>query len=301
MSQFGVAVPVLRIVPIRGVDLAIWEWPGDGPPLVFAHATGFHARCWDAVIRRLPGHRAIAIDLRGHGRSAKPDPPYPWRAFGQDVAALAGLLDLHSAIGIGHSMGGHSIVSSALLRPQTYSALFLLDATIFPPERYGSAPFDSSFILRRRRYWNSPAEMFENFSARAPFAQWQPEVLRDYCQYGLLPAGAQFELACPPLVEASIYPLSVAPESNLYGELASFTRPVVVVRAGILWNGERFDLNSSPTAPGLASRFPLGRDLLLPERSHFIPMEAPEWVAEQIGRLAATSGRTDPAGAPARP
>ncbi|MDR3704023.1 MAG: alpha/beta hydrolase [Candidatus Sulfopaludibacter sp.] len=291
MSQFGVAEPVLRITPIRGIDLAVWEWPGEDPPLLFAHATGFHARCWDAVIRRLPGRRAIAVDLRGHGRSAKPDPPYPWRAFGQDLAEIAALLDVRSAVGIGHSMGGHSIVSSAVLRPETYAALYLIDPTIFPAQRYGSAPFDSSFILRRRRYWSSPAEMFENFSGRSPFAQWQPEVLRDYCEFGLLPAGAEFELACPPLVEASIYPLSVAPESNLHGELETLAQPVVVVRGGIPWTPEKFNLNSSPTDPELASFFPNGRDVPLPGRSHFIPMEIPEWVAGEIEQLIAEPRR----------
>jgi len=300
MSQFGVVEPVLRIVPVGGIDLAIWEWPGDGEPLVFAHATGFHARCWDAVIRRMPGRRAIAIDLRGHGRSAKPDPPYPWPAFGRDVAGIADLLGIHSAIGIGHSMGGHSIVSSALQRPGTYRALFLIDPTIFPDDRYGANPFDSSFILRRRRYWESPAAMYEKFSTRPPFDQWSPEVLHDYCEYGLLPAGGEFELACPPAVEASIYPLSVAPESNLHPALSSFTEPVVVVRGGIPWSPDRFDLSSSPTDPELASLFPQGRDVLLTGRSHFIPMEIPEWVAEEIAKLA-TSGRTAPRDAPARP
>jgi len=284
MSQFDVAEPIFRMIPAGGTELAVWDWPGEGPPLLFAHATGFHARCWDAVIRRLPGRRAIAVDLRGHGRSAKPDPPYPWRTFGQDLAELTGLLDLRAAIGIGHSMGGHSIVSSALARPETYAALFLIDPTIFPPERYGQAPIDSSFIRRRRRYWNSPAEMFENFRPRPPFALWQPEVLRDYCEFGLLPARDQFELACPPDVEASIYPLSVAPESNLHPQLADIRQPVVVARCGVPWTSERFDLNASPTDPDLASRFPHGRDILLKDRSHFIPMEAPEWVAEECVR-----------------
>jgi pimeloyl-ACP methyl ester carboxylesterase len=280
-----VAEPVLRIVPIRGIDLAIWEWPGEGPPLVFAHATGFHARCWDAVIRRLPGRRAIAIDLRGHGRSGKPDPPYPWRSIGQDVAEIAALLDLHSAIGIGHSMGGHSIVCSALLRPATYAALFLIDPTIFPPGYYGKAPLDSTFILRRRRYYSSLAEMLDRFRTREPFVKWHREVFRDYCEYGLLPAGDEFELACPPLVEASIYPLSVAPESDLNSELGSFPGPVVVVRGGIPWKMGTFDLNASPTDPDLAARFPQGRDVLLAGRSHFIPMEIPEWVAEEVAGL----------------
>jgi hypothetical protein len=37
----------------------------------------------------------------------------------------------------------------------------------------------------------------------------------------------------------------------------------------------------------LASRFAHGRDVLLPEATHFIPMEVPERVAEEIGKLAA--------------
>lgn len=285
MPQFGVAAPVLRIVPVRSLDLAVWEWPGEGPPLFFAHATGFHARAWDAVIRRLPGRRALAVDLRGHGRSAKPAPPYPWRAFGQDLAEIAAFLDLRGAIGIGHSMGGHSMVHSAHLRPETYQSLFLIDPTIFPPERYGARPFDSSFILRRRRYWSSPAEMYESFRPRLPFSAWNEEMLRDYCEYGLLPAGEQFELACPPEVEASIYPLSVAPESNLHDEVPGISQPVTVVRGGIPWTAERFNLNSSPTDPNLAARFPRGSDILLTGRSHYIPMEIPEWVAEQITLL----------------
>lgn len=267
------------------MDLAVWEWPGEGTPLLFAHATGFHGRCWDQVIRALPGRRAIAIDLRGHGRSSKPEPPYLWRSFGRDVAEIAGMLEIRGAIGIGHSMGGHSIVSSAIERPETYSAFCLIDPTIFPPWIYGRAPLESAFITRRRRFWSSPGEMFESFRNRAPFALWNPDVLRDYCEFGLLPSGNEFELACPPLVEASIYPLSVAPESNLHPYLQAITQPAIVMRGGTPWNTERFDLNASPTDPDLASRLPNGRDIFLEGRSHYIPMETPEWVAEQIAQL----------------
>jgi pimeloyl-ACP methyl ester carboxylesterase len=282
VPQFDVAEPLLRIVPVRGIHLAVWEWPGEGTPLLFVHATGFHARCWDAVIRRLPGRRAIAVDQRGHGRSDKPEPPYPWREFGTDLAALTATLDLRGAIGIGHSMGGHSLVHATVLRPESFGSLLLIDPTIFPPQHYGRAPADSSFILRRRRYWKSAAEMLERFRERLPFSAWHPEVLRDYCEYGLLPAGAEFELACPPAVEGSIYPQSAAVESDLHAELGTVKQPVLVVRGGIPWRPGEFNLSASPTDPELASRFPNGRDLMLPGRSHYIAMEIPEWVAEQV-------------------
>jgi pimeloyl-ACP methyl ester carboxylesterase len=56
------------------------------------------------------------------------------------------------------------------------------------------------------------------------------------------------------------------------------------VRGGIPWNVERFDLSASPTTPDLASRFPHARDVLLEGRSHYIPMESPDLVAEELSR-----------------
>lgn len=149
------AAPELRTVVLDGIELAYWEWPGAGPPLLFVHATGFHGRSWDQVIRHFPGRLAIAPDLRGHGRSAKPDPPYHWQAFGADVAHLAEALDLRGAVGIGHSMGGHSLVAAAARRPETFASLVLVDPTIFTRERYGRDPLDASFIARRRRWRRS--------------------------------------------------------------------------------------------------------------------------------------------------
>ncbi len=277
--------PTLRTVQANGLDLAVWEWAGADPALLFAHATGFHGRCWDRIVREFPGRRCLAVDFRGHGRSGKPDPPYHWPPFGRDLAAVVERLNVRDAIGIGHSMGGHSVVAAALQRPETFRALLLVDPTIFRREYYGQPPLDAAFILRRRNTWSSPGEMFERFRSRPPFALWQPEVLRDYCDYGLLASGNEFVLACPPPVEASIYGHSNAPESNLYPGIPSITQPVVVMRAGIVLTSAIFDPRASPTAPGLAARFPRGRDVLLKERNHFIPMEVPEIVVDEIRSL----------------
>ncbi len=281
--------PHLRLLPLEPVPLAVWEWPGEEdaahPPLLFAHATGFHGRLWDAVIRLQPGRRALAVELRGHGRSGKPEPPYRWRAFGTDLAALVRALDLRDAVGIGHSSGGHAITLAAALAPDAFRFLLVIDPTIFPPERYTQAKFDASFTLRRKNHWHSAEEMFERFRDRPPFAGWKPEILRDYCRFGLLPDGGRLVLACPPAVEASIYAESTASESDIYSEVAAVTVPVTVMRAGIVRRPDVFDLSASPTAPDLAWKFRRGRDLLLPGQSHFIPMELPERVAQEIESL----------------
>jgi len=277
--------PTLKTIPIDGLELAVWEWEGAGPPLLFAHATGFHGRVWDQIVRMLPGRHCLAVDFRGHGRSSKPDPPYHWPNFGRDLAAVAERLEVEGAIGIGHSMGGHSVVSAMLQRPLTFRALLLVDPTIFPRDYYGQAPLDASFILKRRNTWRSPEEMFERFRNRAPFSRWREEVLRDYCDYGLLASGGEFVLACPPAVEASIYGHSKAPESDLYPGIPSIAIPVAVMRAGTAQNRVVLEPTASPAAPDLAAQFPRGRDVLLKDHTHFIPMEAPELVAEEIREI----------------
>ena len=277
--------PELHIVPANGQQIAVWDWPGEGPPYLFVHATGFHGRCWDRIIAHFPGRRCLAVDSRGHGRSSKPAPPCHWRDWGRDLAAVAAHFNLRDTLGIGHSMGGHITVQCAALRPETYRALLLVDPTIFPRELYG-APFpDVSFTLRRKNSWKGPDEMFQRFKDRLPFSRWRPEILRDYCDYGLLPEGDHFVLACPPPIEASIYETSRLLESDVYPEIAQIARPVVVMRAARTRRADVFELAASPTAPDLSSHFAHGRDVVLEDASHYIAMESPERVAEEIGRL----------------
>ena len=268
---------------VNGVEIALWEWPGENPAVFLCHATGFHARCWDQIIARLPGRHCYAIDARGHGHSSKPTLPYHWRNFGEDVAAIGSQLNLTGAIGAGHSMGGHSVTLAAALRPGTFSALLLLDPVIRNKNEYVGPWTQARFVAKRRNRWTSSKEMYARFENRQPFDAWDRKVLRDYCEYGLLPDGDGFVLACPPEIEADIYENSPAPESNIYREIESIQIPVQIVRAGKQLDPGNF-MAMSPTAPDLASNFAHGADLVS-EQSHFIPMEAPELTAQWIAAV----------------
>jgi pimeloyl-ACP methyl ester carboxylesterase len=284
--------PVASKLNVNGVELAVWEWPGAGPAVLFCHATGFHARSWDQVIAHLAGRRCIAFDARGHGRSSKPAPPYHWRDFGADTAAVAGAFDLSGAVGVGHSMGGHAVTLAAALRPDAFSSLLLLDPVIRSQASYIGPWHRAQFVAKRRNRWSSPEEMIERFQSRTPFNAWNPAVLRDYCEYGLIPNGDGFVLACPPEIEAGIYENSPAPESNIYPEIAAIDIPVHIVRGGRETDPENI-MSMSPTTPDLASHFRRATDRCLAQYSHFIPMEAPEtvanWIAELLPRGASKS------------
>lgn len=279
-----------RRATVNGVELAYFERPGEGPPIFLAHATGFHARCWDRVIERLPGRHTVSVDMRGHGRSEKVPPPYRWSSFGEDVAALADHLGLRGAIGVGHSKGGAAVTRAAGLRPGTFAALLLVDPVLMAPEAYRASPqVGEHFAARRRNEWSSPEEMFERFKERPPFASWDRDVLRDYCEYGLLPApGGGYVLACPPHIEAAIYAGSAG--SDPYDLIPEVDIPVRVLRARPRKPGETFDMSGSPTWPHLAEQFPQGEDVPVPQYSHFIPMEDPAFVAAQIEAVIRKAG-----------
>lgn len=270
---------------VNGIDLVVWEWAGAGPPLCFVHATGFHGRVWDQVIARLPDLACYAVDMRGHGRSTKPTPPYNWRVFGEDVAALIRTLGVQDVIGIGHSMGGHSVALAAALAPEYFGALAVIDPVIMPRALYGHAPTEPHFAARRRDRWASPEEMLARFKDRSPFDRWQPAVLRDYCSYGLLPApdGAGYILACPPAIEAAIY--EAASAADIYAEIATIDLPVRVLRSAQHQAGGTWDMLASPTAPDLATCFRFGEDVPLSDYTHFVPMEAPELIARHVREM----------------
>ena len=119
--------PATRFHAVNGIDLAVHEWAseGTGVPLVFAHATGFHGRVWDAIVARFPAHPVYAIDLRGHGLS-RAAPITDWRMLASDVAGFLAQAGLSGAIGIGHSMGAHTLLQTAADHPAAFSRLVRL-------------------------------------------------------------------------------------------------------------------------------------------------------------------------------
>ena len=274
--------PTLRFVTAaKNVELAVWDWPGDDPAIVLIHGTGFHGRCWDETIRMLPGRHVIAIDLRCHGRSPTPPPPYSWPLLAEDIAAVMDGLDVRGAIAAGHSMGGHTLAIAATLNPGAFSRLVLIDPVILH-ERYlipANNP-DFSFAAKRRAYWASVDEFHERLAPRAPFSRWHPAVLRDYCEFALLPDGDRFRLACMPETEAAIYRGACAPEADIRPFLARIAQPALIVRSAIDQPPTGFDMSGTPTRPDLASYIAGSTDMRLDGASHFIPMQRPGFIRD---------------------
>ena len=280
--------PLRHEIAVNGLGLVAWEWPGEGDPILLVHATGFHARCWRAVVEALPGRRIVAPDMPSHGESGRKTPPYDWIHFGEDLLGVVEALGLRRVLGVGHSMGGHAVVVAAAKAPERFRGLMLLDPVIVAPEVgalvAGGVTAEAHPIRKRRNRWESPQEMFDAFQGRQPYAAWDPRVLMDYCRYGLEAAeGGGYVLACPPDLEAEVY--AGAGTGDIYALLARVRMPVEIIRARARRPGDSlFDFSCSPTWDGLAAQFPDASDEQLADCSHFIPMERPGWLAARIAR-----------------
>ena len=280
--------PIRHKLAVNGLALAVYEWPGEGDPILLVHATGFHARCWQAVVEALPGKHVFAIDMPSHGGSGRKPPPYNWMHFGDDVRGVVEALGLERLLGVGHSMGGHAVVVAAAARPERFRGLLLVDPVIVAPEIgalvAGGVSAESHPIRKRRNRWDSAQEMFDAFKAKEPYSRWDPRVLMDYCRYGLVPArGGGYVLACPPDLEAEVY--AGAGSSDILPLLPCVRMPVEIIRARARRPDESlFDFSASPTWDRLVEQFPDAIDEQLADCSHFIPMERPRWMAGRIAR-----------------
>ncbi|WP_329533931.1 alpha/beta hydrolase [Streptomyces sp. NBC_01450] len=113
---------------------------GTGPPLVLLHGGFTDHRMWDDLVPLLAvGHRVIAPDARGHGRSANATKPFRPT---DDLADLLRHLDTGPAILVGMSMGGATAVDTALEHPDLVRALVVSGAGITDPEDTDSWTLD---------------------------------------------------------------------------------------------------------------------------------------------------------------
>ncbi len=107
------------------------------PPFVLVHGLASNARMWDGVADALvaSGHPAVTVDLRGHGRSSKPDGPYDVLTVADDVAALIAALGLDRPVVAGQSWGGNVVLELAARHPDATRGIVCVDGGWLEPSR----------------------------------------------------------------------------------------------------------------------------------------------------------------------
>jgi non-heme chloroperoxidase len=88
------------------IDL-YYEDHGEGQPVVLIHGFPLNGASWEKQTAALldAGHRVIAYDRRGFGKSSQPTVGYDYDTFTADLNTLMETLDLRDAVLVGFSMG----------------------------------------------------------------------------------------------------------------------------------------------------------------------------------------------------
>ena len=135
----------------------------------------------------------------------------------------------------------------------------------------------AAMASKRRAIFPSFEMALSAYRGRGAFKTWPEETIADYLRGGLLPTGngTEMRLACEPAWEAAIF--RSAPPG--IARLASLVRcPLTLIYAG---NGTA----KTREVEIVARRHGAARLIQVPGTSHFLPMERPDIVQDEIARM----------------
>ncbi len=121
----------MPVANINGVDLN-YEVTGRGPAVVFLHGMTGSTQDWANQVPILsPNYSVVALDMRGHGKSAAPkaESEYSIPIFTEDVLGLLNLLGINKCCLVGHSIGGFTALQFALSHQDRLAGLVLVDTS----------------------------------------------------------------------------------------------------------------------------------------------------------------------------
>jgi pimeloyl-ACP methyl ester carboxylesterase len=261
--------PCDRFVTVHGLRLRYRDWGGDGRPLLALHGAAAHAHWWDPVAPYLARHlRVLALDWRGHGRSAWPRPPaYRSEDFAAELLGTIEALRLEDVVVAGHSMGGHNAMAFAAWQPDRLARLVIVDAR--PHVNYERLRALQRRAPRPQTEFPTLAAALARFRLRPAETTAPAAVLRTIARHGLvrLPSGRwryRFDPAC----ERTRMPVDCWPL------LPRITSPTLVVR------GEYSTILERDVARRMAKTMPSATLEEIPGAHHHVTFDAPRALAD---------------------
>ncbi|MEY4361968.1 MAG: hypothetical protein RL391_1274 [Actinomycetota bacterium] len=158
------------------------------PPVLLIHGLASNARMWDGVGQCLArqGIRSIAVDLRGHGRSDKPDDGYDFATVVDDLVGLLTTMNIERAIFVGQSWGGNVVVHAAHDHPERVVGAVAVDGGMIELGRTFPEWDDCATALR-------PPNLIGTRAARMEAAMRSMNA--DWPESGIIGALSNFDIA----------------------------------------------------------------------------------------------------------
>jgi len=250
---------------------------GTGEPVIFLHGTPAHSGEWRHVLPQVEaaGHRTIAYDLLGYGRSERPVQRDTSVAAQADL--LGELLDelgVSAACVVAHDIGGAVGMRFALAHPERVRRLVLIDSVSY--DSWPSATWRKIIDAELDAYARLSQEEFDELLTRqlrmtvADESVMSGEVLDGYLAPHRSAVGRTSFFEHQVRHYDSRYTAEI---SHRLGELAMPVR--------ILW-GEADRWQPLDYARRLRADIPGAELVVLPGAGHFVMEDAPERVGREI-------------------
>ncbi|HET8538787.1 MAG TPA: alpha/beta fold hydrolase [Anaeromyxobacter sp.] len=234
------------------------EDAGSGAPVVLVHGWSLSSAAFaDELAALARSRRAIAPDLRGHGRSAAPRAPFGLADLARDLAALVEALALDRAVLVGWSLGAQVALAAAPLVRARLAGLVLVSGTPRFAEGEGwphGLPARSVEGLAARVRRDAPRAVARFFDGM--FVEGELDAAARARAEAIRAAVAPADPA------ALLCGLDVLAREDLRGALPSLDLPVLLV------HGDRDPVCPPGASRAMAAAIPGARLALLPGAGH---------------------------------
>ena len=254
-------------------------------PLFFLHANGYPPECYLPLVNRFSeNYRVISMRQRPLWPGSKPEEISDWHPLTGDFLRFLDERQTGASLAVGHSVGGIVLLRAALLQPQRFRAIVLIDPVLFPPyiihtwqviHRLGMVyqlhPLVHAARHRRQQFDNLD-RLFNGYRHKQVFRFMNDSILRTFIEGIACPDDRGYKLCYSTEWEMRIYGTSVWHDMDIWRGLPHHKIPLLIIR------GAETDTFWSSTAQRVQRKVPAARVMTVPLASHLVAIERPDEV-----------------------
>jgi len=204
------------------------DW-GAGRPVILIHGWPLSADSWDdqAMALAEAGHRVIAYDRRGFGRSSQPWQGYDYDTLAGDLATLIAQTGVQDAVLVGFSMGGGEVARYMSRHGGRSVAKAILVSSVLPyrlktpdnPAGTEQATFDKSAQAMKQDRAHFFSGFFRTFFGVGTGASPVSQELLDWARGVAMQASMKATLECARSFS----------RTDFRGDLPAFKVPTLII------------------------------------------------------------------------
>jgi len=274
----------VKSFPFSNLKLTYYDSESDKPPLLFCHANGYSAACYQYYFKSLKSDfRVLALDFAGHGKSEMSLDFRNWHFFRDQILTLLEHERIENITTVGHSLGGASTLLASVKEPNRFKRLIVWDPVILGFKLITLAKIFGNPLARgaakRRATFSSLNLVRRSYKKFPAFANFDPTVYEDYLSSCFRKTGndEEVELCCDPRVETRIFTHSHYNVFLNFHRIKNETHVIIP---------KKYEVCSPSLASLITKKNPKSSITIWDDVTHFFPFERPQatlqWLNEKL-------------------